>query len=316
MKFSFRKKGAGAEGSEKDPRVRRPRLMDGQESYTFRRSRTLTGSLSGNVGSTNAKRPDLRSERLKLHDLHRHRRLLSVSLAVVTCLTLAVGFLVFNSVGLAQQRFMTASSMSADDEKVLRGTISDYINRHPTQAFLINLDIERLTQFMQAKHPEVASVQIDNTLLGAASNITVRFRQPIVTWQIAGNAFYVDESGVAFAKNYGTKPALYVEDTSGYTPEAAAEGTIASKRLIGYLGQLLGVMREEKVGIVERIVIPVSIRQLDLYIEGREYPIRTHIDRDPYIQAQDLKSALAFLDERQLKPEYVDVRVEGKAYYR
>jgi hypothetical protein len=142
------------------------------------------------------------------------------------------------------------------------------------------------------------------------------FRQPIITWKIADSKFYVDENGVAFDRSYGQLSALSVEDASGFTPDTAGEGSVASRRFISYLGQLLGAVRAEDVGVVKRVVLPASTRQLDIYLQGREYPIKTHVDRDPYLQAQDIKYVLAYLDQRHVTPEYIDVRVEGKAFYR
>lgn len=316
MKLFFWKKGSSSGAEEPSGSdVRHPRLMQGQESYTFRRSRTLTGSLSSGVGSTNAKRPDLKSERIKLHELYRRRRFLRFGLVLVLFCAVLAGLLLKSSVPFAHYRFEAASSLSAPDTRALKEVVSRFLDRYPTQVFVANLDAERLTEFMQTQHPEVLDVHVKSAWL-TTSTVTVRFRTPVVTWNIAGNTYYVDESGVAFGKLHGAAPVLRVEDNSGYQPAEGAGGAFASKRLIGYLGQLLGALRSENVGAVERVVVPVSIREFDLYIKGREYPIKVHMDRPPRAQAIDLKNALAFLDGRRITPAYVDVRVEGRAFYK
>lgn len=319
MGIFFGKKGQGSDdrgGRRRDEQpVRQPRLMEGQDSYMFRRSRTLTGSLASDVPVSKSHKPDLKSERLKLHELHKHRRILRSSLVCLGVLSLFLVCMIANSVLLAEKRFV-AIAIPARDAAALEQSVTDYINNHPSEAFLLTLSEQRLNQYLQKDHPEVAAVAVDTSWTGVGGSITMQFRKPIVAWKIADSRFYVDEDGVAFNKSYGQEPTLHVEDASGFTPDAVDEASVASRRFISYLGQLLGALRSQEVGAVERVVIPASIRQLDIYLQGRGYPIKTHVDRDPYAQAQDLKHALTFFDQRQVVPQYVDVRVEGKAFYR
>lgn len=312
----FSRKGKGGEREEVRRRaIRQPHLSEGQDNYTFRRSRTISGSLSNTVSATNAKRPDLKSDRVKLHELHASKRFLRSSLGAVILLVLVCGFLLSNSVMFASIQF-SASSAPASSQDALRRAVRGYINSNPSQALTISLDETRLTRAIQANHPEVAAVEVKTTWFDGGDTLLVHFRTPIVVWEIGGQRFYVDKHGVAFKHYYGPEPALKVEDITGYMPELAEEGSVASQQFIGYLGQLLGDLRAVGVGRVERVVVPPVPRQLNIYLEGREYPIKTHTSRDPYVQAQDIKHALQFFDKQQITPQYVDVRVEGKAFYK
>jgi hypothetical protein len=55
---------------------------------------------------------------------------------------------------------------------------------------------------------------------------------------------------------------------------------------------------------------------VDIYLSGREYPIKTHIDRHPFVQASDVVGAIRYIETHGISPVYVDARVEGKAFYR
>jgi len=55
---------------------------------------------------------------------------------------------------------------------------------------------------------------------------------------------------------------------------------------------------------------------MNIYIKGYEYEIRVNTSRDPWSQAEDIKQALQYIQKRGIAPQYIDVRVEGKAYYR
>lgn len=320
--FSKNKRAGEAElprrrSSRQEP-LRKPKLMAGQDDYTFRRSRTLIGSLSSSVESAGAHRPDLKSDRLKLHELHAHRRLVQTSLAVSLLLILFTLFLISNSVTMARTVHLTTSDVPAADTDKYAKTLEQYLNSRPLQAFLVTLDQAQLTKMMQLEHPEIESVEVRNGLMGMSGGvIEYRFREAVAVWQIGDSRFYVDENGTAFTRYYGADPELRVEDDSGYVPRGNNDqAPVASKRFIGYLGQMLGAIRIQQVGAVERIVIPASARQFDVYLEGRAYPIKTHVDRDPYAQVEDMKHALNYLDKKARTPQYLDVRVEGKAYYK
>ena len=79
---------------------------------------------------------------------------------------------------------------------------------------------------------------------------------------------------------------------------------------------MVGAVNAGDKGAVTDIIIPASTRQVDLKLQGRGYPFKTHTDRDPLQQAEDIINTIKWLDDKKLTPEYVDVRVEGKAYFK
>lgn len=299
--------------------VRHPRSMEeSQNEYSFRRSRTLSGSLSSSVTASKTRQPDLKSDRVKLHELHSSHRFLRAGLILLLGLVLVSGFLLAHSMLFADIRLAYQRAIPASEQESLQQMLTDYVNRNPSQAFTVSFNEQQAAQFLQQTHPEVAFIEADVSWFGiGADALRIGFRKPIVVWQIAGQRYYVSKDGVAFKRYWGPQPRLKVEDQSGYQPELAKEDSVASQRFIGYLGQLLGKLQDSKrVGIVERVVIPPVPQQLHLYIGDRNYPIKTNTMRNPTAQAHDIAYALKYFDEQQITPEYVDVRVEGKAYYK
>ncbi|MBQ6394613.1 hypothetical protein IJH97_02590 [Candidatus Saccharibacteria bacterium] len=68
---------------------------------------------------------------------------------------------------------------------------------------------------------------------------------------------------------------------------------------------------------VVRAVIPAGkTREIDIYLDGRDEYYKLSIDRGSAVSAEDAVRMIKYLDERDIHPEYVDVRVEGKAYYK
>jgi hypothetical protein len=158
---------------------------------------------------------------------------------------------------------------------------------------------------------------VANATIGA-SGFRIGVRQPVVGWEVGGGQYFVDDEGVSFTKNYFTSPNVSVEDQSGITPERQDGVAIASNRFLSFLGRIVGLTESTSTGVVEKVTIPAGIgsRSIEVRLEGRGYPIRVHIDRDPAAQVEDMRRAIEHFDAGGRTPEYIDVRIEGKAFYR
>lgn len=308
----FGKKGKGGEQGS----GRRTHFGDEQEGYAFRRSRTLSGSLANSVESANAKRANLKSDRVKLHGLHSSRRSLKAGLVALLLLALVSGFLLSHSLAFANLS-VPANAAQAGAPSALRNTLRDYVNGHPAEAFAISLNEQRAAEFLQTHgHPEVAGLNTSISWIGFNDTIAVDFRRPIALWQMNNETYYVDKRGVVFQHYQGPKPSLEIKDTSGYIAELARQDMLASRQFISYVGQLAGELRRIGVNPIQQVVIPPVVRQVNIYIQGRDYEIRVNTSRDPESQAQDIKHAIQYFEKQGISPEYIDVRVEGKAFYK
>lgn len=69
---------------------------------------------------------------------------------------------------------------------------------------------------------------------------------------------------------------------------------------------------------VERVTLPTGmIRAVYVDLEGKDMFFKMNIDRSAEAAVEDVERMLRYLEERDIHPaEYVDVRLEGKAYYK
>ena len=90
-----------------------------------------------------------------------------------------------------------------------------------------------------------------------------------------------------------------------------------SERVRAYIAEL---EREfaRKGYTVERVTLPTGmIRAIYVDLEGGDVFLKMNIDRSVEVSVEDAEKMLKYLDEHDLHPaEYVDVRLEGKAYYK
>jgi hypothetical protein len=192
--------------------------------------------------------------------------------------------------------------------------IESYLTSEPLERLRFMTDTNHLTQYVQAKAPEVANVTLDGSAGIGKSTFVFTLREPTVGWTINGKQQYVDTTGTAFTRNYFTTPAVQVVDKSGVQVEAGQ--AIASNRFLGFVGRAVALAKQQGF-IVTQVIIPEgTTRQVALQLHGLRYPIKLSIDRGVGEQVEDMARAVRWLKARGLSPQYLDVRVSGEAFYR
>lgn len=316
MKLSFKKKGdtlPRRRSVEAGQRAKK-REAEGSASGLFRRNRTLTGSLSTLVSSATelSDSADLRSPRAHVHHLTAHRRRLSAILTLVVSGTLLLIWLLYEFT--AGVHVSTTNDSIVIDQPRYQQVITNYLNSHPVERLRFVLNEDQLTAYLRQEVPEVESV-VSNSAAGfATGQFDITFRQPIASWLIGSDQYYVDKNGVSYKLNYFGQPSVKVIDQSGI-PQTAGTA-IASSRFLQFVGRMVSVAASNGM-VVEQAIIPVgTTRQLEIKVAGHTYPIKLSLDRPVGEQIEDTKRAIAYFDSKSLSPQYVDVRVSGRAYYK
>ena len=68
---------------------------------------------------------------------------------------------------------------------------------------------------------------------------------------------------------------------------------------------------------IDHVVLPFQkARELDIYFKGRGEYYKMTMERGSAVQMEDAERMMRYLDGKDLHPSYVDLRVEGKAYYK
>ena len=128
----------------------------------------------------------------------------------------------------------------------------------------------------------------------------------VVIWNYIANVIAEREAAIA--------PPAPLEPKSTIIDENAGDNI--SRRVKDFVAYL-----EEDVsdyGLkIDHVVLPLQkAREVDIFIEGRGEFYKMSLDRGSAVQAEDMHRMINYLDQRELHPTYVDLRVEGKAYYK
>lgn len=104
------------------------------------------------------------------------------------------------------------------------------------------------------------------------------------------------------------KPTIEIIDESGV-------GYITDK-IKTYVGKLEIDFKDLGYSLVKAIIPSGKTREIDVYVNDREEFYKCHLDRGTAETAEDAIRMIKYLDEKEIKPVYVDVRIAGRAYYK
>lgn len=299
-----RRQGAGSERRE------RAQQVESERTDLFRRNRTLTGSLSARVASATETRGDLQSPRAQVHHLTlRRRKIMAVLSAVIVVSVGLFGLLYSLTVTPVIQ---SDDALSLDTKRYVK-IIDEYLARYPVERLRPLLDEQKLEDHLLQTVPEVAAVTQGGFDHLGGTDFTLTMRRPIASWVLGGKQYFVDGHGIPFLKNYYETPGVSVVDQSGIQQSPGT--AVASSRFLAFVGRVVAEAKKHGL-VIEQATIPSSTtRQLEVRVQGRGYPVKLSLDRAAGEQVEDMKNAIGYFDTRQ-PPQYIDVRVSGRAYYR
>lgn len=296
--------------------IRQPRGNADDQSFTFRRSRTITGSAATNVRAAGEERGQLRSPRLHEHSLKKHRRKLSAYLSIILIASGGLWYVIASYIG--ETIDVTTSSAQPTTRSLDAHRYQEFANRYfsqrPFERFEFALNEVEFSDYMRSTAPELLEASITRGESLGSGQLQLHLREPVASWTIKNKQYFVDTHGVAFTVNYFSVPSVVVSDKSGINADA---GVVASTKLLRFIGRIVTIINQAGLTPVEAVSLPAgSTREVDFKLQDKDYIIKTHLERDPAGQALDIVNAIKYIESKGISPQYLDVRVSSKAYYK
>lgn len=281
----------------------------------FKRNRTLTGSTSNRFGSINT-RTDLESPRSHVRSLSIQRRKVIAILSIVVLSIILIWTLVSNFVATVSVSVSDSSISTPVDKLKYEKVIQDYFGMNPLSRLSFVIDEESLTTYVSDILPEVSNISQRDMISVGKFNFSVTMRTPVAGWQINDKQYYVDSKGMLFEKNYFPKPVVQIIDNSGISTEELGITAIASNRFLSFVGRVVHLASKNGYTVTQAALPLNTTRELEIRIKEGDYLIKLSIDRSAGEQVEDMVSAIRYFTSHNQKPDYIDVRVSGKAFYK
>lgn len=193
-------------------------------------------------------------------------------------------------------------------------SVEEYLNINPSERILSNLNKNALLESLQKDYPEVLSIS-DIKFNGLTSyKIYLDFRKPVASWLVDGKEFFVDSEGVSFNINNFEKPSLNIIDDSGAIVSNGKN--VASSSFFSFIGKLVSAANKQGLEVSKIRIPPLSLRQVEVSVKGVSYFARMSTADSAEGQIINFKKAIEYFITHKISPNYIDLRIEGKGYYK
>ena len=119
---------------------------------------------------------------------------------------------------------------------------------------------------------------------------------------------------MTFERNYFAPPKLTVKDQSGAPLSGGQE--VINQRFLSFLGQAVSQFAKNNLSVSEIVLPQDTVRQVLFLVEDKGYAVKMTVDTAAAAQVDQAVRAMRFIDERRLRPEYLDVRVDQRVFYK
>ena len=110
---------------------------------------------------------------------------------------------------------------------------------------------------------------------------------------------------------------IEIQPTIEIIDEDVASGGQVTNRMREFVGQVEADLAEYGIKATRAVVPKGAVRQINIYIDGHNGFIKMLINRGAGVSAEDSNRMLKYLESIGVGDfEYIDVRVEGKAYWK
>jgi cell division septal protein FtsQ len=288
---------------KKDDLPRRRLDVDGGLSDSFKRNQTLSGATINT------------SQRQTTHHLAiKRRKVLSIFLIVL--MSALILWLLINNITAKVSIHISSSTNSSKiiDKSNYEKTIQEYLDNNPISRLRFFIDKKSLNAFVISKLPEVDSVSQAGTDGLGVSIFDITIRTPVAGWLINNKQYYVDGNGVSFNVNYFEDPGVQIIDQNSVSLQSG--DVVVSQRFLSFVGLTVAQVKNSGYTVIQAIMPTDTTRELELKLKECDYLVKLSIDRPVGEQVEDMTVALKYFANNEQKPQYIDVRVSGKAFYR
>jgi hypothetical protein len=183
----------------------------------------------------------------------------------------------------------------------------------------VTVNTGELSQKMLAKFPELTSASVTIPLLAHKPIVYVEPSKPAVILLASNGAFVVSDSGKALlrgpdAASFNLSDLPVITDQSGLQLNLGHQALPTNS--VAFIQSVLAQLNNAHT-TVGGISLPSSANELDVQIAGQPYQVKFNLHSDKAReQAGTYLATIASLQKQGITPgKYIDVRVDGRAYY-
>jgi hypothetical protein len=183
----------------------------------------------------------------------------------------------------------------------------------------ITINTARIDQQLLKQFPELSSASITLPLLSKRPILYVQALQPALVLNARNGSFVVDTTGKALLSANSLSPTVrlslpLVTDQGGLRVSLNHQALTAGD--VSFIQVIVGQLAARHFS-ASSMVLPAAASELDVRLNGQPYAIKFNLENsDARQQVGTFLATQAQLQSQKVTPaQYIDVRVDGRAYY-
>jgi len=184
----------------------------------------------------------------------------------------------------------------------------------------LTINTNSISNQMRSRFPEITFVIVNVPLINRQPNITLVSAKPtlLMSTQSSG-AYILDEKGKAIRKlsdvsNAEQLQLLLLSDASGL--HINLNQLALSTPSVQFIQEVVGQLSAKGITI-QSMTLPTIPQELDVKPQNSNFIIKFNLLNNPRLESGSYLALKQYLDINHITPsQYVDVRVEGRAYYK
>ncbi|MGH7141917.1 MAG: hypothetical protein ACREF5_00325 [Candidatus Saccharimonadales bacterium] len=183
----------------------------------------------------------------------------------------------------------------------------------------ITINTASISSSLQKQFPELTTIIIKLPLVGQQPAIYLGHATALLALFTATNIYVVDSGGRVLgntdAANINTLHLIEIQDNN--VSNLKVGQLILSANTISFIQTVIFQVQQKNL-VISHLVLPAGESELDMFATGQSYYVKFNLNNnDPTEQVGTFIAVRHNLQERGITPsQYIDVRVDGRAYYK
>jgi hypothetical protein len=183
----------------------------------------------------------------------------------------------------------------------------------------ITFNSRKFSSEFAKSYPEAGQVAVRVPLVGSRPTVELTPAAPAFIMTAVNGAYVIDDRGIAVLPLKGVRSSIQqslptLQDDVGLSIELGK--AVLPKDNIIFITYLLNQLQAKNYK-VQAMSLPAVANELDIRLEGKNFTVKTNLSADPAQQAGAILATLKKFDTDNTTPkEYLDVRVEERAYFK
>ncbi len=214
-----------------------------------------------------------------------------------------------------------ASSYILHDQATYQAAVDQYLHDSVFNSNKLTANMPRISSEMMRNFPELTSVSIAVPLIGHRPVVYIHSSEPaLLLTSASGQTYVVDENGKALTTaarvhNLAALQLPVVHDESGLELQTGKQ--VLSQATTAFIREVTAQFKAKQLS-VDSWKLPAGTSELDAFPTGLPYFVKFNYQHDSAVQQAGTYFAVKQkLEQQGTTPgTYIDVRVDGRAYYK